>query len=110
MTSLFLDETQAALNALTDGKAGGRYALKRKKTALLVSGVSAKGVNERVATACERIIDGLKVDVLAVENDVLAVVGVEISEQVKITKETKKRAYLSVKGITEEENGYASKR
>lgn len=48
--------------------------------------------------------------VLAVENDVLAVVGVEISEQVKITKETKKRAYLSVKGITEEENGYASKR
>ena len=69
MTSLFLDETQAALNALTDGKAGGRYALKRKKTALLVSGVSAKGVNERVATACERIIDGLKVDVLAVENE-----------------------------------------
>ena len=47
---------------------------------------------------------------LAVENDVLAVVGVEISEQVKITKETKTRAYLSVKSITEEENGYASKR
>ena len=44
---------------------------------------------------------------LAVENEVLAIVGVELSEKVKVTNETKEWAYLSARRVTEDENGNA---
>ncbi len=61
MTAKFIAEVEAAL-AECDAK------LKKKKRALLVSGVSAKGVNEQIARACEERIAGLTVDVLPVVN------------------------------------------
>ncbi len=67
MTSLFLSETDAALSQIS-AKKGGRVATKQKKHSVIVCGVSAKNVNERVARAAEERIDGLTVSVLAVEN------------------------------------------
>ena len=68
MTSLFLSETETALSQISEKK-GGRVALKRRKHSVIVCGVSAKAVNERVARSAEERIDGLTVSVLAVEND-----------------------------------------
>ena len=68
MTALFLKETEQALSALAVEKDGGRYALKFPKTSLLISGVSAAEINARVAKACEKAVENLQVDVLAVEN------------------------------------------
>lgn len=45
--------------------------------------------------------------VLAAEHEALAVVGVEISEKVKVTDETKETVYVSARKITEEEYGNA---
>ncbi len=68
MTSLFLSEVEGALYALSK-KRGGRYALKTPKRCLLISGVSAEGVNRQVAKAAQSAVGGLEVDVLAVKND-----------------------------------------
>ncbi|MBQ2769284.1 MAG: DUF512 domain-containing protein [Clostridia bacterium] len=67
MTSKFLLETNAALEGLTQ-KNGGRYALKKEKRSLLISGVSAEAVNERILRECEKTIAGLTASVLAVKN------------------------------------------
>ncbi|MBE7079376.1 MAG: DUF512 domain-containing protein [Clostridiales bacterium] len=67
MTSKFLLETNAALEGLTRNN-GGRYALKKEKRSLLISGVSAETVNKRVLKECEKTIAGLTASVLAVKN------------------------------------------
>lgn len=69
MTSKFLSEAEAALSALLTKNDGGRYALKKKKRSLIISGVSAKNINKQLAERCEKVIEGLEADVLAVENE-----------------------------------------
>ncbi|MBO5736402.1 MAG: DUF512 domain-containing protein [Clostridia bacterium] len=66
MTSKFLDEAEKALVSLEEG---GRYALKKPKRSVIISGVSAKEVVQTVADRCNRAVDGLHAEVLAVEND-----------------------------------------
>lgn len=68
MTSLFISEAHGALTTLLE-KGGGRYALKTPKTSLIISGVSAAAINERLANACNAAIENLRADVLAVENE-----------------------------------------
>ncbi len=68
MTSLFLQEVETALSQIPK-KNGGRYALKKSKRSLLVCGVSAEKINQYVAEAAEKTIQGLTLDVLAVKND-----------------------------------------
>ena len=68
MTSLFLSEVEDALDEISQ-KSGGRYALNKPKRSVIVCGVSAKQVNERVAKAAQDVMEGLRVDVLAVENE-----------------------------------------
>ena len=68
MTSLFLSEVKDALDEISQ-KSGGRYALNKPKRSVIVCGVSAKQVNERVAKAAQDAVEGLCVDVLAVENE-----------------------------------------
>ena len=68
MTSLFLSETEAAFRKLTKKK-GGRVALKQPKRSVIVCGVSAAKVMQGVAKSAETAVDGLAVDVLAVENE-----------------------------------------
>ncbi len=65
MTSKFIAEVEAAL---AERKEGGRVALKKKKRALLVSGVSARAVNEQIARRFEESVEGLSVDALPVVN------------------------------------------
>ncbi len=48
--------------------------------------------------------------VLALKEEILAVVGVEISEKVKTTVTTKQRAYISARILAEEDYGDTSKR
>lgn len=65
LTRKFIDEFESELNAFTgEFKKNG----KRKKY-LLISGVSAKKVNEEIAQKAMKKIDGLTVDVLVIEND-----------------------------------------
>ncbi len=66
MTTKFIAEVEAALEQLNDE---GRYALNEEKRVLLVCGVSAADVNRRLAERCCRYMEGLQIDVLAVEND-----------------------------------------
>ncbi len=66
MTTKFIHEVKNALSNLNDG---GKYALNEKKRALIVCGVSAEGINKMLAKDCENAVEGLEVDVLAVEND-----------------------------------------
>ncbi len=66
MTTKFVYEVRKTLSALNDGD---RYALKTKKRSLIVSGVSAAGVNRALAEECEKRIDGLNIEVLSVENE-----------------------------------------
>ena len=66
MTSKFMDEAEKALVSLEEG---GRYALKKPKRSVIISGVSAKEVVQTVADRCNRAVDGLHAEVLAVEND-----------------------------------------
>jgi NifB/MoaA-like Fe-S oxidoreductase len=67
LTSKFLLEANAALEGLAQ-KNGGRYALKKEKRALLISGVSAEAVNNRILRECEKTIAGLTATTLAVKN------------------------------------------
>lgn len=66
MTTKFTHEVK---NALLNLNEGGKYALREKKRALIVCGVSAEGINRTLAKACENAVEGLEIDVLAVEND-----------------------------------------
>ena len=66
MTVKFLEETDKALALL---KQGGRYALKKPKRSIVVSGVSAKDIVQSVVDSCNEAVDGLHAEVLAVEND-----------------------------------------
>ncbi len=66
MTTKFTREVRNALASLNEG---GRYALNEKKRSLIVCGVSAEGINKTLAKECENAVEGLTVDVLAVEND-----------------------------------------
>ncbi len=66
MTTKFIGEVNTALASLNEG---GRYALKEEKRSLLVSGVSAAAVNREIADACERAIEGLRVEVLPIVNN-----------------------------------------
>ena len=66
MTVKFLEEADRALTFL---KQGGRYALKKPKRSIVVSGVSAKNIVQSVVERCNEAVDGLHAEVLAVEND-----------------------------------------
>ena len=69
MSAKFETEVESALNALQEENDGGRYALNAKKRSLIISGVSAKAINERLAKRCEEVIDGLETVVLPVKNE-----------------------------------------
>ncbi len=60
MTTRFVTEFMQAAHPVT---------LKKKKTALLVSGTSAAGVNREVGDCAESNVQGLKVEVLSVKNE-----------------------------------------
>lgn len=62
MTSKFIAETENALAEVSQK-------LKKPKKSLLISGVSAKKVNEEIVKKCNEKIAGLTASVLAVEND-----------------------------------------
>ncbi len=62
MTSKFISEVETALSMLERG------ALKRKKKTLVISGVSAKAVNDTLLRKCEEKIAGLQAETLAIEN------------------------------------------
>ena len=66
MTTKFLDEVE---NALSSVEEGGRCALNKPKRSVIISGVSAKGVLQTVVDRCNRAVDGLHAEVLAVENE-----------------------------------------
>ena len=63
MTRAFLDEAEECLRHVNDKKLG-----KPKKT-LLISGVSAKKINEELAQKVMEKMQGLTVEVLAIENE-----------------------------------------
>lgn len=65
MTTKFLEEANAALRAWN---VQGRYALKRKKKVVVISGVSAGKVNAALLEHCNREIQGLQATVLPVVN------------------------------------------
>ncbi len=66
MSTKFIVEAKTALEGINEG---GKVALKKKKCVLIVSGVSAEGVNRAIAKECCKAIENLEMDVLAVEND-----------------------------------------
>lgn len=66
MTAKFLSEVDDALQNLQ--KDGGRYALKKPKRSILISGVSAKAVNQSVAERCNQAIENLHAEVLPIVN------------------------------------------
>ena len=68
LTSKFLSEAQAALQAISK-KQGGRYALNAPKTSLLVCGVSAAKTTKTLVETCNKEIEGLRAVLLPVEND-----------------------------------------
>ena len=64
MTSKFLSEAQSALAELPEN-----CALKKLKKTLIISGVSAREVNEKLAKNCEEKIGNLAITILPVENE-----------------------------------------
>lgn len=66
MTTKFLQEADMAFSSLLDG---GRYALKSPKRSVIISGVSAANTLQTLADKCNRAVDGLQAEVLAVENE-----------------------------------------
>ncbi len=69
MTSKFLQEADEAFSALITQNGQGRYALKRSKRSVIISGVSAKKTLQDLADKCNKAIDGLHAEVLAIKND-----------------------------------------
>lgn len=68
MTTKFISEVNRALSAYLEENDGGRYALKKEKHSLIISGVSAEKINRELAEKCNQAIQGLHADVLAVKN------------------------------------------
>ena len=66
MTTKFLQEADMAFSSLLDE---GRYALKSPKRSVIISGVSAAKTLQTLADKCNRAVDGLHAEVLAVENE-----------------------------------------
>ena len=66
MTTKFLQEADMAFSSLLDE---GRYALKSPKRSVIISGVSAAKTLQTIADKCNRAVDGLHAEVLAVENE-----------------------------------------
>ena len=66
MTAKFLQEANSALCSVIEG---GRYALKKPKRSVIISGVSAAKTLESLAEKCNQAVDGLRAEVLAIEND-----------------------------------------
>ena len=66
MTTKFLQEADMAFSSLLDE---GRYALKSPKRSVIISGVSAEKTLQTLADKCNRAVDGLHAEVLAVENE-----------------------------------------
>ena len=66
MTTKFLQEADVAFSSLLDE---GRYALKSPKRSVIISGVSAAKTLQTLADKCNRAVDGLHAEVLAVENE-----------------------------------------
>ncbi|MBQ5927484.1 MAG: DUF512 domain-containing protein [Clostridia bacterium] len=67
MTSKFSWEARSALSSLELEQ--GKISLKKPKKSIVISGVSAKSINETLCREIEQKIDGLTTEVLAVEND-----------------------------------------
>ena len=66
MTAKFLQEANSALCSVIEG---GRYALKKPKRSVIISGMSAVKTLESLAEKCNQAVDGLHAEVLAIEND-----------------------------------------
>ena len=66
MTTKFLQEADMAFSSLLDE---GRCALKSPKRSVIISGVSAAKTLQTLADKCNRAVDGLHAEVLAVENE-----------------------------------------
>ena len=69
MSAKFIGEVHSALVDLISEKEGGRYALKSKKRALVITGVSAEKLVYGLGKRVENAVEGLTVDVLPVENE-----------------------------------------
>ncbi len=69
MTSKFLQEADEAFSALITKNGKGRYALKKPKRSVIISGVSAAKTLQALADKCNRAVCGLHAEVLAIEND-----------------------------------------
>ena len=69
MTSKFLQEADEAFSSLITQNGQGRCALNSPKRSVIISGVSAKKVLQGIAEKCNRAVEGLRAEVLAIEND-----------------------------------------
>lgn len=69
MSAKFIGEVNAGVIDLVSENDGGRYALKTKKRALVITGVSAEKLVKSLAKKVEDAVEGLEVDVLPVKND-----------------------------------------
>ena len=69
MTSKFLQEANEAFGALITKNGEGKSVLEGPKRSVIISGVSAAKILQDVADKCNRAIDGLQAEVLAIEND-----------------------------------------
>ena len=69
MTAKFLQEADEAFSTLITQNGQGRYALKTPKRSVIISGVSAAKTLQNLADKCNKAIDGLRAEVLAIEND-----------------------------------------
>lgn len=69
MTTKFLAEADEAFSQLITQNGQGRYALKAPKRSVIISGVSAKNTLQALADKCNRAVEGLHAEVLAIEND-----------------------------------------
>ena len=69
MTAKFLQEADEAFSALITQNGQGRYALKKPKRSVIISGVSAEKTLQGLADKCNKAVDGLQAEVLAIKND-----------------------------------------
>ena len=69
MTAKFLQEADEAFSALITQNGQGRYALKKPKRSVIISGVSAEKTLQGLADKCNKAVDGLHAEVLAIQND-----------------------------------------
>ena len=69
MTTKFISEVNRALSGWLEENDGGRYALKKEKYSVIVSGVSAEKINAELVEKCNQAIKGLHAQVLAVKNN-----------------------------------------